>query len=124
MNPVTEVTTEILPSIFQELTDAPFFPRIVPEKYQSLENTPFFKVESVNDKNGSYGSDRYNSRTYKIQIMIFIDLNVTDIEELIDRLDRGLESHEYQQIYGDDRPHSDNDKIQVVTRQYTIFRRK
>ncbi|API89434.1 hypothetical protein BKP56_09285 [Marinilactibacillus sp. 15R] len=124
MTPVAEVAVEILPKIFPELVDSPFFGYIVPDRYKSLEEVPYFKIESVGDTNGSHGSNKYHTRSYRIQVMAFIDLNKTDIEDITDRLDRGLETADFFQVYGEDRPHSENEKIQVLTRQYTTTRRK
>ncbi|MEC6747334.1 hypothetical protein VXN63_02185 [Marinilactibacillus sp. XAAS-LB27] len=124
MTPVAEVAVEVLPKIFPELKDEPFFSYTVPTMYKSLEEVPYFKVESVGDTNGSYGSNRYHSRSYRLQVMAFIDLSVTDIEETVDRLDRGMESFDYYQVYGEDRSHSENEEIQVLIRQYTTTRRK
>lgn len=63
-------------------------------------------------------------RSYHLQVMVFIDLSSFDIEELKDRLDRGLEEYDYFQTYGDDRPHSENKNIYVLVRQYIHTRRK
>ena len=124
MTPIAEVATSILPKIFPKLKKEPFFPYTVPERYQSFKEVPYFKIESISDRNGSHGSDKYNSRSYRLQVMAFIDLEKTDIEELTDTLDRGMENHGFVQTYGEDQPHSENKKIHVVIRQYITSRRK
>lgn len=124
MTPVAEVAVNILPKIFPEIDSNLFFPYTVPEKYQSLDQVPYFKIENVGETNGTHGSDKYHSRSYRIQVMAFIDLGKTDIEELNDKLDRGMEEADFFQIYGEDRPHSENENIHVLIRQYTHTRRK
>lgn len=124
MTPTAEVVTKYLPTIFPELQDEPFFAYTIPEEYQQFNYLPFFKVTTVGETNGDFGSDKYNSRTYRIQIMVFIDIEVTDIEYLNDSLDRGLEKNDFVQVYGEDNPHTENKKIHVLIRQYTHTRRK
>lgn len=124
MTPVAEVAVEILPRIFPEIDPNLFFPYLVPERYQSFEEVPFFKIENAGETNGSHGSDKYHSRSYRIQVMAFIDIEKTDIEELNDKLDRGMEEAEFFQVYGEDRPHSENKKMHILIRQYTHTRRK
>lgn len=124
MTPTAEIAVSLLPTIFPELKGEPFFAYNIPEEYQQLKKLPLFKVSSVGETNGSFGSDQYNSRTYRIQIMVFINIESTDIEQLNDLLDRGLEKHGFIQVYGEDRPHTENEKIHILIRQYTHTRRK
>ncbi|MBL1224791.1 hypothetical protein [Enterococcus sp. BWR-S5] len=124
MTPVAEVATVILPMLFPELKKEPFFPYTVPERYQSFKEVPYFKIESISDQNTAHGSDKYHSRSYRLQVMAFIDLEKTDIEELTDTLDRGMEESGFIQTYGEDKPHTENKKIHVVIRQYITSRRK
>lgn len=124
MTPTAEVVTELLPTIFPELKEETFFAYAIPEEYQQFEQLPIFKVSTVGETNGDFGSDQYNSRTYRIQIMVFIDIATMDIESLNDTLDRGLEKSDFIQVYGEDGPHAENKKIHVITRQYTHTRRK
>lgn len=121
MNPIVEVAVDI---IEENMTGVMSFPYKIPPDYQKLKELPICKVETVLNKNIGYGSNRYHGRKYHIQIMSFIDINVTDIESFIDELDRLLETNGYRQIYGDDRPHEKLENVHVLTRQYTTTRRK
>lgn len=124
MSPVAEVAVTILPKTFPDFDPGVFFPYSVTEDYKLNDKLPYFKVESVGDTNGSFGSNQYNSRSYRVQVMAFIDIHKTDIEAMIDQLDRGMESFDYVQTYGEDRPHSENDKVHLLIRQYKTTRRK
>lgn len=124
MTPTAEIVTELLPTIFPELKEEPFFAYDIPEEYRQFQQLPIFKVSTVGETNGTFGSNQYNSRNYRIQIMIFIDIATTDIEWLNDTLDRGLEKNNFIQVYGEDQPHSENKKIHILIRQYTHTRRK
>lgn len=120
MNPVVEVSN----IIEEHLDNVLSFAYNIPENYQKLKELPICKVETVLNKNISYASNKYHGRKYHVQVMSFIDINKTDIESFTDQLDRALEAHGYRQIYGDDRPHEKLKNVQVLTRQYTISRRK
>lgn len=124
MTPTAEIAVSLLPTIFPELKEEPFFAYSIPEEYQQLKKLPLFKVSSIGETNGSFGSDQYNSRTYRIQIMVFINIESTDVEQLNDLLDRGLEKNGFIQVYGEDWPHTENEKIHILIRQYTHTRRK
>lgn len=124
MTPVAELVVNVLPKVFPEMENEPFYSYFLPHDLESFETLPVFKVESVGETNGSFGSDVYHARNYRVQVMVFIDPTKTDIENLVDTLDRGLEANEYTQVYGEDRPHSENNKIHVLIRQYTTTRRK
>lgn len=121
MNPVVELATSILPRIFP---DAKSYPYRIPTKYQTLEEVPIIKTENVTESNGSYGSDRYGSRTYRVQVMAFLDINETDIEAFNDVLDRGLEEKDYSLSYAADHPHQEFENIQVIVRQYLVTKLK
>ena len=121
MNPVVELATSILPGIFP---DAKAYPYRIPAKYQTLEEVPIIKTENITESNGSYGSDRYGSRTYRVQVMAFLDINETDIETFNDALDRGLEEKDYSLSYADDHPHQEFENIQVIVRQYLVTKLK
>ncbi|MEY8498912.1 hypothetical protein [Enterococcus avium] len=121
MNPIVELATNIIPRLFPE---AKTYPYRIPEKYQTLKELPIIKIENITESNGSYGSDKYGSRTYKVQVMAFLDINETDIEAFNDVLDRGLEEKDYFLSYADDRSHQDFVNIQVITRQYQITKLK
>ncbi|MCH4175890.1 MAG: hypothetical protein LKF43_00185 [Streptococcaceae bacterium] len=124
MTPVAEVCSECLPKIFPEINEDLFFPYKIPVDFLSFSKLPFFKVENVNESNSSFGSDKYNSRNYRLQVMVFINPLITDIEQMNDKIDRGLEKYGYVQVYGEDRPHSENENIHILIRQYTHTRRK
>ncbi|MDT2660701.1 hypothetical protein P7E02_12535 [Enterococcus hulanensis] len=121
MNPIVELAKQILPSIFP---DAQIYPYRIPQKYQTLEELPIIKTENVTESNGSYGSDRYGSRTYQVQVMAFLDINETDIEAFKDVLDRGLEEKHYSLSYAEDHPHQEFEHIQVIVRQYQVTKLK
>lgn len=121
MNPVVELATSILPGIFPE---AKSYPYRIPAKYQTLEELPIIKAETITESNGSYGSDRYGSRSYRVQVMAFLDINETDIEAFNDALDRGLEEKDYSLSYADGHPHQDFEHIQVIVRQYQTTKLK
>lgn len=124
MSPTAEVATIILPTLFPELDSEHFFSYSIPEMYQSFDVLPIFKVETVGEVNSDYGSDVYHARMYKVQVMVFIDINKTDIEATNDIMDRGMEENGYTQTYGEDRPHSENPSVHILIRQYTHSRRK
>lgn len=116
MNPIVELTTGILPTIFP---DANIFAYRLQDDYQKLTKLPIIKVENVNESNTGYGSNRYSSRNYQIQVMAFLDIQKQDIEQFNDQLDRGVEKHGFFLQYADDRPHEEFKHIQVITRQYS-----
>lgn len=121
MNPVVELATSILPRLHPE---AKCYPYRIPAKYQTLEELPIIKTENVSESNGSYGSDRYGSRSYRVQVMAFLDINETDIEAFNDVLDRGLEEKHYSLSYAEDHPHQEFEHIQVIVRQYQVTKLK
>jgi len=121
MNPVVELAFEVIQPTFP---DASVFAYRIEEDYQKLSKLPVIKVESVNDTNTSYGSNRYLARGYRIQVMAFIDINVTDIEEFKDKLDRSAEKARFFQAYAEDYSHDEIENVHVILRQYTCIRRK
>jgi|GEM_PF-2313317 len=121
MNPIVELATQILPSIFP---DAQIHPYRIPEKYQTLEQLPIIKTESITESNGSYGSDRYGSRTYQVQVMAFLDINETDIENFNDVIDRCLEEKGYSLSYAENHPHPEFENVQVIIRHYQVTKLK
>lgn len=121
MTPVVELKTRVLPSLF---LDANIFAYRIPENYQKLDTLPILKVEGVNEINESYGSDQYGARSYRVQVMAFLDIETTDIEGFNDVIDRGLEAEGYVLVYADDRPHEQFENVQVITRQYAVTKTK
>lgn len=121
MTPVVELKTRVLPSLF---SDANIFAYRIPENYQKLDTLPILKVEGVNEINESYGSDQYGARSYRVQVMAFLDIETTDIEVFNDVIDRGLEAEGYVLVYADDRPHEQFENVQVITRQYAVTKTK
>lgn len=121
MTPAVDLKVTILPKLFP---NAQIFAYRIPENYQKLEMLPMIKVEGVNEVNESYGSDRYGARSYRVQVMAFLDIEETDIEAFNDVLDRGLEVEGYTLAYADDRPHDQYENVQVITRQYNVVKLK
>lgn len=121
MTPVVELKTRVLPSLF---SNANIFAYRIPENYQKLDTLPILKVEGVNEINESYGSDKYGARSYRVQVMAFLDIETTDIEGFNDVIDRGLEAEGYVLVYADDRPHEQFENVQVITRQYAVTKTK
>lgn len=121
MTPAVDLKITILPELFP---NAKIFAYRIPEDYQKLETLPIIKVEGVNEINESYGSDQYGARSYRVQVMAFLDIEETDIEDFNDVLDRGLEAKGYTLAYADDRPHDQYENVQVITRQYNVVKIK
>lgn len=121
MTPAVDLKVTILPELFP---DAQIFAYRIPENYQKLEMLPILKVEGVNEINESYGSDQYGARSYRVQVMAFLDIETTDIESFNDVIDRGLEAEGYVLVYADDRPHDQYENVQVITRQYNVVKIK
>lgn len=121
MTPAVDLKVTILPELFP---DAQIFAYRIPENYQKLEMLPILKVEGVNEINESYGSDQYGARSYRVQVMAFLDIETTDIEGFNDVIDRGLEAEGYVLVYADDRPHDQYENVQVITRQYNVVKIK
>lgn len=121
MSPIVELTSEILPTIFPA---GNIFAYRLHEDYEKLTKLPTIKVENVSESNGSYGSDRYGSRTYHVQVMAFLAINETDIEAFNDTLDRGLEEKDYSLSYAEDHPHQEFENVQVIVRQYQVTKLK
>lgn len=121
MTPVVDLKVNILPMVFPR---ANIFAYRVPENYQKLDDLPILKIEGVNENNTSYGSNSYGARSYRVQVMAFLDINETDIEEFNDLIDRGLEKQGYTLVYADDRPHDQYDHVQIITRQYNVVKIK
>ncbi|MBV7391053.1 hypothetical protein KUA55_10200 [Enterococcus sp. ALS3] len=121
MNPVVKLTGEILPTIFPT---ANIFAYRLQDDYEKLSKLPIMKVENVNESNTGYGSNRYSSRSYLIQVMVFLDIQKQDIEKFNDLLDRGVEEHGFFLQYADNRPHEEFKHVQVITRQYSYTKLK
>ncbi|MGM0240241.1 hypothetical protein [Enterococcus sp. AZ103] len=121
MNPVVKLTGEVLPNIFPT---ANIFAYRVQDDYEKLSKLPIIKVENVNESNIGYGSNRYSSRNYLIQVMAFLDIQKQDIEQFNDLLDRGVEEYGFFLQYADNRPHEEFKHVQVITRQYSYTKLK